>query len=164
MPRFEKTETKPDSPQTTKEMPPLDWLGANFANPLINSACIEPINAVAWTLDKSTGQKQSHKLEHLPVPTQFANTGSPEMLCQSVAWALGSVIPYAVAGRLSGNALRFTGATLKAEGALATFAQSEKAAQIIGGGIYDGMKETRVGESHLRNGAAGAVNFAILEY
>lgn len=164
MPRFEKIETNPASQSTTKDMPPLEWLSANFVNPLVNASCVEPINAVAWTFDKATGQKQAHKLERLPVPTQFANTGSPEMVCQSIACGLGSVIPYALAGRLTGNSLRFAGATFKTEGALVTFAQSEKAAQIIGSGIYDGMKETHVGESHLRNGAAGAVNFAVLEY
>ncbi len=164
MPRFEKTDIKPDTAQTAKEMPPLDWLGANFVNPLVNTVCVEPINALAWTLDESTGQKDKHRLEPLPVPTEFANSGSKEMVCQSVAMGLGSVIPYALAGRFTGNTMRFAGATFKAEGALAKFAQSEKAAQIIGSGLYDGMKETRNGETHLLNGTAGAANFAVLTY
>ncbi len=165
MPRFEKTETKPESTQTSSanSPSPVDWLGANFVNPFVNTLCIEPANAVAWAVDTSTCQKQAHRLTPLPVPAQFANTMSPEVVCQSVASAVGSVIPYALAGRLTGNTMRFAGATLEAEGAVAKFAQSEKAAQIIGGGIYDGMRETHTGETHLRNGAAGAVNFAILE-
>lgn len=166
MPRFEKTETKPESMQTSSANSPVEWLGANFVNPFVNTLCIEPANAVAWAVDTSTAQKQAHRLMPLPVPVpkQLCKTPSPEMVCQSVASALGSVIPYALAGRLTGNTMRFAGATLETEGVLAKFAQSEKAAQILGSGIYEGMKETHAGETHLRNGAAGAVNFAILEY
>ncbi|MCC7527312.1 MAG: hypothetical protein IT342_02245 [Candidatus Melainabacteria bacterium] len=166
MPRFEKTDTNPESMQASSanSPSPVDWLGANFVNPFVNTLCIEPANAVAWAVDTSSGQKEAHRLTPLPVPRQSAKTTFPEVLCQGVASAMGSVIPYALAGRLTGNTMRFAGATLQAEGVLAKFAQSEKAAQILGGGIYDGMKETHAGETHLRNGAAGAVNFAILEY
>ncbi len=170
MPRFEKTETDPahktDSAELSSSKQPdgFHWLGANFFNPLVNSMCVEPANAITSTLEKATGQARKQHIEPLPVPATSPERMSAEIVCQSAACAVGSVVPYALAGRLSGNVMRFAGASLKTEGALANLAQNEKVAQIIGGGVYDGMKETHAGETHLRNGLAGAANFAVLEY
>ncbi len=162
MPRFEETESKTAS--ENKNAAPLEWWESNFVNPLFNSLLVEPVNAVALTFDHATGQKQAHRLAPLPVAALGEDARPPEFICQSAACAMGSVLPYAIAARMAGNTMRFAGAALETEGVLAKVAQSEKLAQIAGGGIYDSMKETRDGETHLRNGLAGAANFGVLEY
>lgn len=161
MPQWGKQENRHET--ASKAADGFDWFDSNFVNPLVNTMCIEPANVVTTALGKFAGQSQ-HKIEALPVATVCAENWTAEMICQSVASAAGSVVPYALAGRLVSNTMRFAGAAVKAEGALATLAQSEKVAQIVGGGLYDGLKETHGSETHLRNGLAGAANFAVLEY
>lgn len=168
MPRLEKDESRIDKREENisakKSFHAFDWFGSNFVNPLLNTMCIEPANAAGLTLERASGKPPCHRIEPLPVPSTDEKHPSAEMICQSAASAIGSVVPYALAGRLTSNTMRFAGASLKVEGALATLAQNEKVAQILGGGLYDGMKETHAGETHLRNGLAGAANFAVLEY
>ena len=162
MPRLEKSESK--NSVSTNPDDGYNWFGSNFVNPMLNTMCIEPANAVTSTLERAAGKSQYHRIEPLPVPSICDTQPTAAMICQSAACAIGSVVPYALAGRLASNAMRFGGATLKVDGALASLAQNEKAAQILGGGLYDGMKETHAGETHLRNGLAGAASFAVLEY
>lgn len=180
MPRFEKSENKTDGAlgafdrasdkssgdenSGDKTARGFDWFGANFVNPLVNTLCVEPANAITQTVERAAGQSPFHRVEPLPVPDTSKRPISTELVSQSVACAIGSVGPYALAGMLAGNAMRCAGAALKTEGAIATFAQNDKVAQIVGAGVYDGMKETRQGETHLRNGIAGAASFAVLEY
>ncbi|PZM80798.1 MAG: hypothetical protein DKT66_16255 [Candidatus Melainabacteria bacterium] len=171
MPRFEKSDNKTndavgasDGSACDKSGAGFDWFGANFVNPLVNTLCVEPANAITQTVERAARQSSLHRIEPLSVPDTSGKPFSSEMVSQSVACAVGSVGPYALAGMLAGNTMRCAGAALKTEGAIATFAQNEKVAQIVGAGVYDGMKETRQGESHLRNGIAGAANFAVLEY
>ena len=180
MPRFEKSENKTDGAlgafdrasdkssgdenSGDKTARGFDWFGANFVNPLVNTLCVEPANAITQTVERAAGQLPFHRVEPLPVPDTSKRPISTELVSQSVACAIGSVGPYALAGMLAGNAMRCAGAALKTEGAIATFAQNDKVAQIVGAGVYDGMKETRQGETHLRNGIAGAASFAVLEY
>jgi len=169
MTRFEKIETPGDCAASSSLLAaadrahaqPLDWWQVNLAHPFINGLVVEPVNALAWAYDAVTHQKEAHRLKPLAAPLD-SNDGAA-VVCQGFGSAVGSILPYAMAGRFAGNGLRMAGAKLELEGAFARFAQSEKAAQIVGSGVYDGMRETRPGESHLRNGAAGAANFTILE-
>lgn len=162
MSRFEKTESNSNSSKNEKAVQhPTDWWHENITNPFCNALIVEPANAITCTFDTFTHQKEVHRLTPSPVP-QTSDFGTT--VCQGAASAVGGVLPYALAGKFAGSGLRFLGARLEVEGALAKFAQSDRAAQIIGAGLYDGMRETRAGETHLRNGAAGAVNFTILEF
>ncbi len=164
MSRFEKPENNSSHAENIKAaaLSPADWASENFVNPLMNNLCVEPANAAAWAANSMSNQNIVHRLEPCPVPD--AKPYSPEIVCQTIGGAIGMVVPYALAGRCAGNVMRFAGGTLKTEGMIAAFAESENAAQIIGAGCYDAMKETQTGETHLRNGAAGALNFGILEY
>lgn len=162
MSRLEKTESKTHCSISDRAVQqPEDWWHANITNPFCNAFIVEPANAIACTFDTLTHQKEAHRIKLCPVPTSsdFGTT-----VCQAAASAVGGVLPYTLAGKFAGNGLRFAGSRLEVEGAMAKFAQSDRAAQIIGAGVYDGMRETQAGETHLRNGAAGAVNFTILEF
>lgn len=157
MSRFEKTDCSPQK----IDLQNIDWWQENITNPFFNALVVEPANAVSCTLDAF-----SHQSGAVPRIKPLAVARSNDLgssICQGGASAVGSVLPYALSGKFAGSGLRYLGSKFEVEGALAKFAQSDKAAQIIGAGVYDGMRETHDGETHLRNGAAGAVNFMILE-
>lgn len=122
----------------------------NILAPLVNAAWIEPCNTATSTLDKLTGKVQSHQLKPLSVDKCQPYSGL--FWLQTVSAALGSVVPYALAGKFAGGALR----AYKVSG-------SESAAQIVGAVVYDGLRSLRPGETQWGNAAGSAIAFGIYE-
>ncbi|MBI4532333.1 MAG: CCA tRNA nucleotidyltransferase [Candidatus Melainabacteria bacterium] len=139
------------------------WTKDNVINPATNAALIEPFNAVAHTINavskKAVGLECLVELSLCVVPpSQFL---SKQWLAQSLAGGLAMVLPYGMAGRLTGGVLRSTGRLTRAEAGLAQFFKSEQAAQVFGAALYDGMRVPKVGETHVGNALGGATAFYV---
>lgn len=138
-----------------------DWTEKNVLVPFLNAAYIEPLNVLAGAAERLSGREPEpivHKIAISPCQ-EF----SPEYWTQSVASGLGSVIPYALAGRISGGGLRAIGSKFAIEGIAGKVLASESIAQIVGAGLYDSNKELHGKETHLQNGAAGMLSFSLIE-
>lgn len=138
-----------------------NWVAHNLVNPFVESAIVEPANGLANGINKLS---QRHVIGHLPdLEIDKSSDYSAEFWAQSVAGALGSVLPYALAGKLTGGYLRGWGAALNLKGLAARVAASEHTAQILGGATYDGLKDLHAGETRLGNAAGAALSFSIYE-
>lgn len=101
------------------------------------------------------------KFEHMQVAhAEFLSAG---WLAQTVSGGLGSLVPYVIAGKAAGSALRATGSHLALEGVAAKAMQSSSTASVLGAFAYDTVREVRPGESRLGNGVAGAAGFGVFE-
>lgn len=160
----------------------------NFVAPAVNAGLLEPANTVisgvngAYNLGrdmlgaeakdprtKDFHAEDSHakdsgligKFEHMQVaPAEFLSAG---WLVQTVSGGLGSLVPYVIAGKAAGSALRATGSHLAVEGFAARAMQSSSTASVLGAFAYDTVREVRPGESRLGNGLAGAAGFGVFE-
>ena len=133
--------------------------------PSINAALIEPWNALASSVNSASRAIADKELvSRLPemelAKHEFLSTG---WLVESTAAGLGMLIPYTVAGKFTGGALRSVGARLELKGSAAKFFQHQASAQILGAAIYDGMRETRPGETRMGNALGGAAAFTAFE-
>lgn len=144
----------------------LDWAYKNVLNPALNAGAIESINALGNVINKASrtvsGSDIAGKVGHMEVPaSEFL---SPTWLVQSVSSGLGMAVPYLLAGKLAGGALRTAGASFGAEGATAKFLQSQATASIAGAAAFDFVRDTRVNETHTGNALAGAAAFGVFEF
>ncbi|MBI4533337.1 MAG: hypothetical protein HY711_05255, partial [Candidatus Melainabacteria bacterium] len=144
----------------------LGWVGDNVVHPAVNTAAIEPWNALAGTVNlvgrHTIGQEMLTRCDLLEVPqSKFL---SPQWCVQSISSGLAMVVPYGIAGKATGGSLRSFGKWAQAEGTAAQFLKSEKTASILGAAIYDGLRETRPGETHVGNALGGAAGFFIFEH
>lgn len=149
----------------------------NLVAPAVNAGLLEPANTLisgvngAYSLvaGQDSHAKDSHskdsglvgKFEHMQVaPAEFLSGG---WLVQTVSGGLGSLVPYIIAGKAAGSALRATGSSLAVEGFAAKAMQSSSTASVLGAFAYDTVREVRPGESRLGNGLAGAAGFGVFE-
>lgn len=149
----------------------------NLVAPAVNAGLLEPANTVISGVNGAyslLAGKDSHtidphakdsglvgKFEHMQVaPAEFLSGG---WLVQTVSGGLGSLVPYLIAGKAAGSALRATGSSLAVEGFAAKAMQSSSTASVLGAFAYDTVREVRPGESRLGNGLAGAAGFGVFE-
>ncbi len=144
----------------------------NVVAPAVNAGLLEPANTVISGVNGAysfVSGKDSHtkeapligKFEHMQVaPAEFLSAG---WLAQTVSGGLGSLVPYVIAGKAAGSALRATGSHLALEGFAAKAMQSSSTASVLGAFAYDTVREVRPGESRLGNGVAGAAGFGVFE-
>ncbi len=149
----------------------------NVVAPAVNAGLLEPANtaisgvngAYSFVSGKASHTRDGHtkeapligKFEHMQVaPAEFLSAG---WLAQTVSGGLGSLVPYVIAGKAAGSALRATGSHLALEGVAAKVMQSSSTASVLGAFAYDTVREVRPGESRLGNGVAGAVGFGVFE-
>lgn len=158
----------------------------NILAPAVNSLAIEPVNAVAnvanealWGGTKlvNAGLKthyeapQMGKLSAMEVGN--AESGSVAYYSQEVSSTVGSILAYAVAGKVAGKALRTVGEAapiglevqnLQVGRALRQVAQDSRVATIVGATTYAGIRDTKAGETHLSNMVSTAVGFTAFEF
>lgn len=162
----------------------------NLVAPAVNAGLLEPANTVISGVNgafrlatgndsdarvsqaKDAHAKDGHtkdaqdsgligKFEHMEVaPAEFLSAG---WLVQTVSGGIGSLVPYVIAGKAAGSALRATGSSLAVEGFAAKAMQSSSTASVLGAFAYDTVREVRPGESRLGNGLAGAAGFSVFE-
>lgn len=135
----------------------------DLIKPLVNSAIVEPVNTVSQTLNRAsealTGQKllgEVRGFEYEPAAPYSAG-----WFTQNMASGLGALVPYTIAGKAAGGALRGAGARLEVSGATAALLKSEKVAFMSGAFAYDGLRPVREGETRLGNAFGGAAGFYV---
>lgn len=160
-------------PETTTEPPPppsRGWFFDNIYAPASN----------AW-IDMYNTAGQFVGLPHVAlIEAPQAQAYSPSWYVQSAVGGVAGLVPYVIAGKLTGGLLRSFGGTmemaaLRAGGTAAEIAASQRAltaariiasdrtAMILGAGIYDYYREPRPGESRVRNALGGMLSFSIFE-
>lgn len=144
---------------------PLARFQETVLNPAVNAALIEPWNALALSVNSASKAALKTELispqEELKVaPAEFL---SSSWFVESVSGGLAMLVPYTIAGRMGGETLRAAGARLNVQGEAARILQHGATGQILGAAVYDGLRQTRSGETHLGNAMGGAVAFTAME-
>jgi poly(A) polymerase len=154
------------APADTQENRQRSWLDVveNAAiKPLGNSALIDSYNAVANGVNFVSShvgagdlmaQKDRWDVKDAPAYTA-------EWASQTAFRALGSLLPYTVAGTALGGGLRCLGASVGAEGTAAAIFKDQTLAYGGGAFAYDGMRNTNPGETHLGNALGGAAAISV---
>ena len=175
------------SPSNVKEVEPqsrlslagqaLAWSRENIVNPALNAGVVEPARVVAQTMNAATewvvGARVMREPDSFAVPqAQFL---SANWFGQNIASGLAMVLPFTLAGKAAGGALKWTGRAT--DGAL-TLAGSdyrlgisagrvltdEKTAMIAGAGLYEGLKRPEGGQTRLGNALGGMAAFGIFQF
>jgi isoamylase len=128
-----------------------NWFENNVLNPAINgSGLIQVYN---------TFSPKDIELR----PAAPAALGSPEWMVQTLSGAAGAIVPYVVAGKVAGRGMCGTAERLGMTGTSAKFMTNAGAANVVGAGAYDFLKNPLEGETRLGNAAAGMSGFATFE-
>ena len=126
------------------------WLAENVLKPFANgTGLIQVYDTIA---DK-------------PVSTyhlQTASTFSGNWCAQTISGAAGALIPYVVAGKVTGLGLRAMGENLGLTGGAARFMASDAIAQIGGAGLYELAQKPLAGQTRLGDAAGTMAGFALL--
>lgn len=143
----------------------LTAIKENVVAPAFNAGLIEPYNTAVGGVNALGGLVGYDQLLHRQGPMTVAQADflSAGWLVQGVAGGLGALLPYVVAGKAAGSAMRGAGARLELEGGVAKLAQSNRLASVVGASAYDLVRDKKDGETHLGNGAAGAASFTVFE-
>jgi poly(A) polymerase len=143
----------------------MGWTEKNVLNPVANAAVLEPYNAVASTVNAVTGHADHPLLKEAKLyDVPNADFLSAQWLSQNISSGLGMLVPYVVAGKVTGAGMKFASEQVEAKGLTATFLNSDRSAQILGAGLYDGMRSPRDGETRIGNALAGMAGFGVFEY
>lgn len=139
----------------------LQRLREDVLNPALNSIVVEPLNAVVSSVNTISEQLNGAKL--LPHKDDFY-TGEPEFLSskwfvQSASGGLALLIPYTLAGKAAGGLVGKIGSRLNFGEQATRFLENEATLQILGAATYDGLRETRPGETHTGNALGGVTAF-----
>ncbi len=145
----------------------------NVVAPAFNAGVLEPANTVISGINavyEATGLVSASKGSTAPLIKSFEHMHVAQAEFLSAGWAaqtvsggLGAIIPYVIAGKAAGSAMRAGGSTLALEGGAARLMQSQSLASVVGAFAYDGAREVRQGESRLGNSVAGAAGFGVFE-
>ena len=156
-----------DSSSNTKPPESSGWLMDNVVHPFTNAVAIEPWNAVASVTDGITGTNILPKCELSAVPE---SKGAASWLAQTVSGGIGAIIPYVVVGKATGGLMEGGGRFLESKnlietgGLVAKGLASERAAMIVGAGLYGGAKDPVGKESRFGNAVGSMVGFGAFEY
>ncbi len=133
-----------------------NWFEGHVLNPFVNGIAITPYNAVANAVNFVTPGDLLGKAKALPVAqTEFL---TPGWFVENVSGGLGSIVPYVVAGKAAGCAMRGTAAKFALNGPTGGFLTSEIAAQATGAAMLDFARDTHDGETRLGNAVGGGVS------
>lgn len=147
------------SPDERKIVAPEDsqpnWLEGHVLNPFANGLAVTPYNAVANAVNFVSPGDPMGKVEALPVSkTEFL---TPDWFVQNISGGLGAIVPYVLAGKAAGVALRGTASTFALNGPVARAATSEIGVATAGAAMLDFARDTHEGETRLGNAVGGAV-------
>ena len=167
-----------------------NWLVNDVFAPAYDALVVEPGNALRQTVNGLL-KPIIHK-ELIEDRLSTSTDGNVQFLggdwwVQNITSGLASAVTYTVAGKLTGGALRFLQGNVQKQGmklltselglkcrpvtdligktgnAASRLILNEKVHQVTGAAIYDGIKETREGETHWGNMAGGAASFTVYE-
>lgn len=142
-----------------------NWLVDNVVAPAVNAGGVEFWNTAAGVVNGGAhlvgGGDLLPKCELMSV--QKADFGGGAWLAQTLSGGLAGLVPYVIAGKATGAVMRSSGQALELEGMSARFMASERSAQILGAGLYDGLKEPQEGQTRLGNAMGSMVGFSVFE-
>ncbi|HEY9714136.1 MAG TPA: hypothetical protein V6C72_11740, partial [Chroococcales cyanobacterium] len=147
------------------------WLMDDIVHPLVNAGFIEPYNVVSNIADGITGTDALPHCDLLSTPE--AKSGSAAWFAQSISGGVGSLVPFVAAGELTGGIMKGGGRMLEATsaldaldfgGATSKFLASDRAAAVIGAGLYGGAREPQDGQSRIGNAIGTMAAFGAFEY
>ncbi len=125
------------------------WLADNVLHPFVNGTGVV-------RLYDTIADKPAENL-HVPIAQSF----SPDWCVQSLSSAAGAILPYVIAGKVTGMGMRAVGEELGLTGASARLMTSESLAQIGGAGIYEFAQKPLEGQTRLGNAAGTMAGFAV---
>ncbi len=125
------------------------WLADNVLHPFVNGTGV--VRLYDTIADKPA--------ENLHVPT--AQSFSPDWCVQSLSSAAGAILPYVIAGKVTGMGMRAVGEELGLTGASARLMTSESLALTGGAGIYEFAQKPLEGQTRLGNAAGTMAGFAV---
>ena len=133
----------------------------NVLNPALNSSVVEMWNMVAITANSVSEKLGGHDLLHPKheLPVEHTKFLSSAWLVQSVSSGLAMLLPYTVAGKSAHGLLKGTSTRLGLSDNVARFVENEALSSVVGAAVYDGLRETKPGESHMGNAIGGAAAF-----
>jgi len=138
----------------------LKPLTDNVLKPVANSLLIQPYDAAANVVNFIASPINDHLLPKLnPFQLGEAKFLSPAWFAQNISGGLATAAVFAGAGKLTGMGL----SKIEFGGALGSALASRQASQIIGGALYEGIRDPNAGESHFGNLVGGAVAFSVFE-
>lgn len=124
------------------------WLADNVWHPFANGTGLQQIYATV--ADKP--------LDLYKVPE--AKTFSTNWCVQALSSAAGAIIPYVIAGKLTGMGMQAVGERIGVEGVAAKVLASESVAQIAGAGLYTFAQKPAEGHSRLAAASGTMAGFA----
>jgi hypothetical protein len=125
------------------------WLADNVLHPFVNgTGLVRLYDTIA-----------NKPAENYHVPA--AKTFSLDWGVQSVSSAAGAILPYVVAGKLTGMGMRAVGEELGLTGASARIMANQSLAQIGGAGLYEFAQKPLDGQTRLGNAAGTVAGFAM---
>ncbi|MBX9771322.1 MAG: hypothetical protein K2X29_08115, partial [Candidatus Obscuribacterales bacterium] len=147
----------------------LERLRHDTIDPVVQAMLIEPLNALSngfnFVAEKSGSSLRAGKIETAAEPQYESPIDSA---VAAVAGGLAASVPYTIAGQAIGGVARIATTRfnkfVRLPVALTGLLVSQRTANILGGAVYDGLKDTRKGETHLGNAVGGAASFAVFEY
>ena len=140
-----------------------NWIDKNVVNPAINVAAITPYNALANVVN--SGSQKLFNTDFLSkkndLEVQAAPFGSTEWMVQNITGGLAMTIPYGIAGKGAGGALRTFGEKTAMTGLGATILRSEITASALGAAGYGAIQSTKPGETWYGNAISQGVGFGV---
>ncbi len=132
--------------------PPSDdnrsWLVDNVFHPFANgTGLIQVYDTIA-----------NKPLDLYKIPE--AKTFSTDWCVQAVSSAAGAVVPFVVAGKVTGLGMRSLSDKFAAQGLTAKFLANESAAQVLGAGLYSFAQKPADGQSRLTAATTTMAGFA----
>ncbi|CAN5662085.1 hypothetical protein BH10CYA1_BH10CYA1_51690 [soil metagenome] len=125
------------------------WLADNVLHPFVNGTGL--VRVYDTIVDKPA------EIYHIPV----AKTFSADWCAQSLSGAAGAILPFVIAGKVTGMGMRAVGEEMRLTGASARMMTSESLAQIGGAGIYEFAQKPLDGQTRLGNAAGTMAGFAL---
>jgi hypothetical protein len=137
--------------ETNKAQAPQSdgWLADNVLHPFINGTGVV-------RLYDTIANKPAENY-HVPVAHSF----SPDWCVQSLSSAAGAILPYVIAGKVTGMGMRALGEELSLTGASARLMTNESLAQIGGAGLYEFAQKPLDGQTRWGNAAGTMAGFAV---
>lgn len=140
-----------------------EWASQNIWAPAYNAGIVQPSNTL---IDLSNGFSKG--LARDPFLTRFtrqeeqpAPVGTTEWYAQTASGGIGGLVPYVIAGKMTGGLMRSGANALALEGVSARFAASELTASVLGAVAYDGLRTPQGHETRLGNMAGGGAAFTV---
>ncbi len=135
------------------------WLNNNIVNPLINSAIIEPEQAISNTVNAISGQKTLTHLNNLPQDN--ANFLTPTWFIQNIASGAGMIVPYMLIGKSVNIGLSSIGESIEVKGLTASILQNDVLANSLGASAYGFAQDVGSGQSRIGNAIGQGLSFGI---